>query len=98
MVQLSHLYITTRKTIVLTRQTFVGKVMSLIFNMLSRFDTAFKEQVSFNFMAAVIILSDFGAQENKICHYFHFFCCWTHAAAHVDSCVGESQRDWWPWG
>ena len=35
-VQLSHPYMTTRKTIVLTRWTFVGKVMSLLFNMLSR--------------------------------------------------------------
>ena len=37
MVQLSHPYITTRKTVTLTIQTFVGKVMSLHFNMLSRF-------------------------------------------------------------
>ena len=35
-VQLSHLYMTTGKTIALTRQTFVGKVMSLLLNMLSR--------------------------------------------------------------
>ena len=35
-VQLSHPYITTEKTIVLTRQTFVGKVIALLFNMLSR--------------------------------------------------------------
>ena len=35
-VQLSHPYMTTGKTIVLTRQTLVGKVMSLLFNMLSR--------------------------------------------------------------
>ena len=35
--QLSHPYMTTGKTIVLTRWTFVGKVMSLLFNMLSRF-------------------------------------------------------------
>ena len=35
-VQLSHPYMTTGKTIALTRQTFVGKVMSLLFNMLSR--------------------------------------------------------------
>ena len=35
MVQLSHLYMTTGKTIALTRHTFVGKVMSLLFNMLS---------------------------------------------------------------
>ena len=37
-VQLSHPYITTRKTIALTRWTFVGKVKSLLFNMLSRFN------------------------------------------------------------
>ena len=36
MVQLSHPYMTTGKTIALTRQTFVGKVTSLLFNMLSR--------------------------------------------------------------
>ena len=41
MVQLSHPYVTTGKTIALTRWTFVGKVMSLLFNMLSRFATAF---------------------------------------------------------
>ena len=35
-VQLSHLYMTTGKTIALTRRTFVGKIMSLLFNMLSR--------------------------------------------------------------
>ena len=35
-VQLSHSYMTTGKTIALTKQTFVGKVMSLLFNMLSR--------------------------------------------------------------
>ena len=32
-----------------------------------------KEQVSFNFIATVTVHSDFGAQENKICHCFHFF-------------------------
>ena len=37
MVQLSHPYMTPRKTIALTRQTFFGKVMSLFFNMVSRF-------------------------------------------------------------
>ena len=40
-VQLSHSYMTTGKTIALTRQTFVGKVMSLLFKMLSRFVIAF---------------------------------------------------------
>ena len=41
MVQLSHLYMTTGKNIALTRWTFIGKVMSLLFNMLSRFVIAF---------------------------------------------------------
>ena len=40
-VQLSHSYMTTGKTIVLTRWTFVGKEMSLLFNILSRFVVAF---------------------------------------------------------
>ena len=40
-VQLPHPYMTTRKTIALTRQTFVGKEMSLLFNMLSRLVIAF---------------------------------------------------------
>ena len=41
MVQLSHPYMTTGKTIALTRQTIVGKVMSLLFDTLSRFVMAF---------------------------------------------------------
>ena len=40
-IQLSHPYVTTGKTIALSRQTFVGKVMSLLFNMLSRLVIAF---------------------------------------------------------
>ena len=40
-VQVSHPYMTTGKTIALTRWTFVGKVMSLLFNTLSRFFIAF---------------------------------------------------------
>ena len=40
-VQLSHPYMTTGKTIALTRQTFVGKVMSLLLNMLSKLDITF---------------------------------------------------------
>ena len=66
-VQLSHPYMTTGKTIALTRRTFVGKVMSLLLNMLSRLViTSSKEQVSFNFMTAVTICSDFGAPKNKV--------------------------------
>ena len=67
MVQLSHPYVTTGKTIALTRWTFVGKVISLLFNTLSRFVRfSSKEQVSFNFMPTVTIHSDFGAQENSL--------------------------------
>ena len=67
MVHLSHPYMTTGKTIALTVRTFVGKMMSLLFNRLSRF------VIAFNFMVAVTIHNDFGAQENKICHCFHLF-------------------------
>ena len=52
-------------------RTFVGKVMSLLFNMLSRLLP--RSQVSFYFMAAVTICNDFKAQENKVCHCFHCF-------------------------
>ena len=69
MVQLSHPYMTTGKTIALTGRTFVGKVLSLLFNRLSKLVITFlprSEQESFNFMAAVTICSDFGAPENKV--------------------------------
>ena len=53
---ISHLYMTPGKIIALTIQTFVGKVMSLVFNMLSRLVTAsLLRSKSFNFMAAVTI-------------------------------------------
>ena len=72
MVQLSHPYMITGKIIALTRQTSVGKVMSLLFIALSTFVSS-KVQASFNFMVAVTICSNFGAQENKICNCFHCF-------------------------
>ena len=65
----------TTGTIALTRWMFIDKVMALFFNMLSSFGHSFssKEQASFNFMAAVTICSDFGAQENTVGHCFHCF-------------------------
>ena len=63
MVQLSHSYMATGKTIALTIWTIVSKVMSLLLNMLSKFVIAFLSRS--NFMAALIICSDFGAQENN---------------------------------
>ena len=69
----SHLYMTTGKTITLTVWTFVGKVMPLLLNTLSRFVTAFLPRSKhLNFMAAAII-SDFGAEEKKVDHCFHCF-------------------------
>ena len=75
MVQLSYPYMTTGETIALTSWTFVGKGMSLLLNILSRFVVAFfpRSKHLLNFMAAVTIFSDFGAQENKACHCFHCF-------------------------
>ena len=72
-VQLLHPYMITGKTIALTRWTFVGKVMSLLFNKLSRLVIAFlpRSLMAFNFMAAVTICSDFGAPQIKSC--FHSF-------------------------
>ena len=73
-VQLSHPYMTTGKTIALTRGTFVGKVMSLLLNMLSRLVITFlPKSKRLNFMAAVTICSDFGAPKNKVSHCFYCF-------------------------
>ena len=70
----SHSYMTTGKTIALARWTFVSKVMSLLFNMLSRCFIAFlPRNKCLLILSAVTICSDFGAQENKVCHCFHCF-------------------------
>ena len=61
-VQLSHPYMTIGKTIALTRQTFIGKVISLLLNMLSRLVITFLPRSKHLFiMAAITICSDFGA-------------------------------------
>ena len=63
----SHPYMTTGKTIALTRWTFVHKVMSLLLNMLSRLVITFLlRSKRLNFMAAVTICSDFGGQKHKV--------------------------------
>ena len=75
-VQLSELYMTTEKTIALTRWSFVGKAISLFFNMLSRLVLDFLPRSKHHLISwlfAVTIGSDFGAQKNKVCHYFHCF-------------------------
>ena len=59
MVQLSHPYMTPRKTIPLTIWTFVSKVLSLLFNTMSRFVIAFLTK------SKHLLICDSGAQENK---------------------------------
>ena len=74
-VQLSQLYMTTGKTIALTKRTFLSTVMSLLFNTPSRFVTAFLPRCKHLLISWLqsTILSDFRAQEEEICHYFHLF-------------------------
>ena len=86
--------LTLSKTIALTRWTFVGKVTSLLFNMLSRFVTAFKGQASFNLMAAVTVCRDSGVQESKICHCFHFFPTYLPCFRALGPFPGGQSRCW----
>ena len=79
MVQFSHPYMTTgekkktKNNVPLTKWTFVGRVLSLLFNMLSILVIAFLPRSKhLNFMTAVTIFSDFGAQENGLL-LFPFF-------------------------
>ena len=74
-VQLSHPYMTTGKTIALTRQTFVGKVMSLLFNMLTRLVIAFLPRskcllISWLQSPSAVTLEP---PKNKFSHCFHCF-------------------------
>ena len=75
MVQLSHLYGTMGKPTALTIWMFaVHKVMSLIFDTLSRFVMAFLPRSKrLNFVGVSTVHTDFRAQENKSCHCFHYF-------------------------
>ena len=61
----SNSHITTGKTKALTSQTIVGKIMSLLFNMVSRLVITFlpRSKRSSNFMATITICSDFGAPQ-----------------------------------
>ena len=75
MVQLSHPYMTTRKTIVLTRCTFVSKVMSLLFSILTRFVIAFFPRskhllISWLQSPSIVILEP---KKIKVSHCFHCF-------------------------
>ena len=75
MVQYSHPYMTTGKTIALTIQTLVGKVMSLLFNMLSRFVIAFLPRskcLLISWLQSLFAVI-FEVQENKVSPCFYFF-------------------------
>ena len=74
-VQLSYAYMTTGKTIALTRRTSVGKIMSLFSNMLSRLVRAFLPRskhllISWLQSSSAVILEP---PINKVCHCFHCF-------------------------
>ena len=93
MVQLSHPYTTTGKTIALTRWTFVGKIISLLFNTLSRLDIDSKSKrlltSGLESPSAV-----YGAPENKICHSFHCFPIylpWSDVTGCHDLCFMNSE-------
>ena len=75
-VQLSHPYRTTGKAIALTRLVFVGKEMSLLFNILSRLVIAFLTRskcllISWLQSPSAVILEQ--KKKKKVCHYFHCF-------------------------
>ena len=73
-VQLSHPYMTTGKTIALTRQTFVDKVMSLLFNMLSRLVIAFLPRSKCPLTSWLLSPSTVILEPRKIVsHCFHCF-------------------------
>ena len=73
-VQLSHPYMTTRKTIALTRWIFVGKVMSLLFNMLSRLVITFLPRSKYLLISWVQSPSAVILEPPQIvCHCFHCF-------------------------
>ena len=74
MVQLSHPYMTTGKTIALTRWTFFGEVMSLLFNMLSRLVITFLPRSKCLFSSWLQSPSAVILEPSKIvCHCFHCF-------------------------
>ena len=74
MVQLSHPYMTTGKAIALTRWTFVDKVMSLLFSMLSRFVIVFLPRNKLLLISLLQSPSTVILEPKKIVsHYFHCF-------------------------
>ena len=77
MVQISHPYVTTEKTIALTRWTFVGKITSLFFYKLSRLVITFlprsKCLLISRLQSPSAVILDLTPPPNKVCHCFHYF-------------------------
>ena len=87
-VQLSHPYMTTGKTIALSRQTFVDKVMSLLLNMLSRLVITFLPRskrllISWLQSPSTVILEP----QKIVCHYFHCFPIICHEVMGLDAVI-----------
>ena len=80
MVQLSHPYMTTGKTLALTRRTFVGKVMSLLFNILSRFVIAFLPR------SKHLLISWLQSPGNYVPAYTHTYMC-VYISIYTPVCV-----------
>ena len=77
-VQLSHPYMMTGKTMALTKWTFVDKVISLLFNMLSRVVRNFHQRskhllISWLQSPSAVILKPKKKKKDKVCHCFHYF-------------------------
>ena len=75
-VQLSHPYLSTEETIALIGWTFVGKIMSLLLNMLSRLVITFLLKSKYFFLISQLQLPSaviFEPPQNKVCHCFHCF-------------------------
>ena len=87
-VQLSHTYMTTGKTIALIRWTFVGKVMSLLFNMLSRLVITFLPKSKHLFISSLQSPSAVILEPQKIvCHCFHLFPSICHEVMGPDAMI-----------
>ena len=88
-VQLSHPYMTIGKTIALTRWTFVGKVMSLLFNKLYRLVITFLQRskhllISWLQSPSAVV---FKPPQNKVCHCFHCFPIYFHEVMGPDAMI-----------
>ena len=89
MVQLSYPYMPTGKTIALTRWTFVGKIMSLLFNIISRLVIAFLPRSKGLFMAVVTNAVNLEPKKIKVSHCSHCF------SIYLFLCLFA--MEWWDW-